>query len=197
MVLKLKVCKARDSEGVRCNNKFEPRSPWQTACSELCAVNIIAEKKSKDEVKKARKQRQERREGLEALKTRRDYVKDAQIAFNAWVRARDEGKECIDGCGTILVSGKVGGGFDAGHYRSIGSAVHLRFDERNVHGQAKQCNRWGSGKAVDYRIGLIKRIGLQEVESLEACQEVNHYSIEELKEITKTYRKKLKELKND
>ena len=192
MVLKLKVCKAKDSDGVRCNKRFEPRSPWQVACSEICAVNIVAEKKAKDEVKKARKQRQERRDGLESLKTKRDYVKAAQQVFNAYVRARDEGKECIDGCGTILLSCKVGGGFDAGHYRSVGSAVHLRFDERNVHGQAKQCNRWGSGKAVDYRIGLIKRIGLKDVESLESCQEVKKYTIDDLKEIIKTYRQKLK-----
>ena len=49
-----------------------------------------------------------------------------------------------------------------------GSAAHLRFDERNAHAQRKVCNRWGAGRAVDYRIGLVARIGLAAVEALES-----------------------------
>ena len=89
----------------------------------------------------------------------------------------------------------MGGGFDCGHYRSVGSAPHLRFDERNAHGQTKQCNRYGAGRAVDYRIGLIQRIGLEQVESLEADQTPKKYSIEDMKAIKDEYKRKLKELK--
>ncbi len=37
--------------------------------------------------------------------------------------------------GTPLISEKLGGGFDAGHYRSRGAAPHLRFYTLNIHGQ--------------------------------------------------------------
>jgi hypothetical protein len=89
----------------------------------------------------------------------------------------------------------IGGGYDCGHYRSVGSAPHLRFDERNAHAQRKQCNRWGSGRAVDYRIGLIKRIGLEKVEALESDQTVKKYTIDDLKSIISAYKAKFKALK--
>lgn len=121
-------------------------------------------------------------------------MKEAQIAFNAYVRERDKNQPCIC-CGQPLGAQQVGGGFDAGHYRSVGSAPHLRFDERNCHGQRKSCNRYGSGRAVDYRLGLIARIGLAEVESLEADNDPKKYSIDDLKAIKAKYKAKLKELK--
>lgn len=139
-------------------------------------------------------ERKKDRERKEKLKTRSDYMKEAQIAFNAYIRERDKHKPCIC-CGKVLPLDAVGGGFDCGHYRSVGSAPHLRFDERNAHGQLKQCNRYGSGRAVDYRIGLIKRIGVAVVMAIEADNEPKHYTIEDLKGIRDHFRAKLKELK--
>lgn len=131
---------------------------------------------------------------LDKLKTARDWTKEAQIAFNAFIRERDKGQPCIC-CGQHLELSSVGGGFDCGHYRSVGSAPHLRFDERNAHGQRKQCNRYGAGRAVDYRIGLIGRLGRDSVEALESDQTPRKYTIEELKAIKATYIAKLKELR--
>jgi hypothetical protein len=45
---------------------------------------------------------------------------------------------------------------------------------------------------VDYRIGLIERIGLPAVEALESDQEPRKYSIQDLKAIRDEYRAKLK-----
>ena len=133
-------------------------------------------------------------ERKEKLKNRSDYIREAQVAFNAFVRERDRNQLCIC-CDKPLQLEAVGGGFDCGHYRSVGSAPHLRFNEFNAHGQSKQCNRYGSGRAVDYRIGLIKRIGLQLVEALEADNLPAKLSIDDLKAIKATYRAKLKQLK--
>ena len=123
-------------------------------------------------------------------------MKDAQAAFNKYIRLRDAGKPCIC-CGGNLTSDAIGGGFDAGHYRSVGSAPHLRFDERNVHGQRKQCNRYGAGRAVDYRIGLIGRIGIDQVESLEADQTPRKLTVEDLRQIRDAYRAKARELEKE
>lgn len=152
-----------------------------------CALKIAQKRREKAE-------RNEIKAKREKLKTRRDYMKEAQIAFNSYIRERDKHQPCIC-CGAPLGVGDVGGSFDCGHYRSVGSAPHLRFDERNAHAQRKQCNRYGAGRAVDYRIGLIRRIGLAAVESLESDQEPKHYTIEDLKRIRDLYRAKLKELK--
>jgi hypothetical protein len=94
-----------------------------------------------------------------------------------------------------LGDGDLGGAYDCGHYRSVGSAPHLRFMEANAHAQRKACNRWGAGRAVDYRIGLIQRIGIEAVESLEADNRIHKWTREELIEIRDTYKRKLKELK--
>jgi len=129
----------------------------------------------------------------ERLKSKRDWAKEAQAAFNAYIRARDKGQPCIC-CGLPLSAGEVGGRYDCGHYRSTGSAPHLRFHEDNAHAQRKQCNRWGAGRAVDYRLGLIERIGLARVEALEADQEPRKYTADELRAIRDLYRAKLREL---
>ena len=182
-----------------CRNDFHPVRCLQQTCSFDCEVKlgIIHAERSK-----AKREKAERIADIastkilrEKLKTKRDWTKEAQIAFNAFIRERDKGRTCIC-CDKHLQAERVGGGFDCGHYRSVGSAPHLRFDERNAHGQDKQCNRWGSGRAVDYRVGLIKRIGLEAVESLEADQTPKKYTIAELKAIKSHYVAKLKEMKN-
>lgn len=181
--------KMRQKKCKGCGEKFLPSKPLQSACSIQCAIQVGTKTNEK-------KQRQVDRARREKLKTRSDHMKEAQIAFNAYIRARDKGKPCIC-CGKPLELDAVGGGHDCGHYRSVGSAPHLRFDPRNAHGQRKQCNRWGSGRAVDYRIGLIARIGLEAVESLEADQTPRKYTIEELKAIRETYRKMRRDIERD
>lgn len=169
-----------------CKQPFKKFSITHKTCSPECAIELM----QKEKAKKARKSHLEAK-----VKARRrsDWLSLARDAFNAYIRARDRNQLCIC-CDKPLTLDAVGGGYDCGHYRSVGSAPHLRFDERNAHAQRKQCNRWGSGRAVDYRLGLIARIGLEEVESLESDNTVRKYTIPELQEIISLYRKKLKEL---
>lgn len=176
---------------VNCGKDFLPKyTTMQIACTLRCAkASAVKDRKAKE-----KQERSHVRARKEALKTIPDLIKEAQHAFNAFIRARDAGMPCIC-CGKPLGGDAVGGGFDCGHYRSVGSAAHLRFDERNAHGQTKHCNRWGAGRAVDYRLGLIGRIGLAEVEALEADKRVHKWTREELISIAATYKAKLKELK--
>lgn len=168
-----------------CGGCFVPLRPMQSVCSPICASRLVrAQKKEISERDKARKA---------ALKRIPDLIKEAQFAFNAFVRARDSGKPCIC-CGMPIGTGEVGGSFDCGHYRSTGSASHLRFHEDNAHAQRKVCNRYGAGRAVDYRLGLIQRIGLERVEALESNNEVHKWTAEELIAIKAKYKLKLKEL---
>jgi hypothetical protein len=157
------------------------------ACKPECAAAHIA-------AEKARKDKRERQEGLAKLKRRADYLKEAQVAFNAFIRFRDRNQSCISS-GVPLTLEAVGGGYDCGHYRSVGSAPHLRFDERNAHGQTKKENRYLSGNAISYRVGLIARIGLAAVEALEADNAPRKWSIDDLKAIKAHYTYKLKKLR--
>lgn len=162
-----------------CRERFEQRSMAHRACCPDHAQALVA-------LEKARKDRKERQVGLAKLKRRADYLKEAQTAFNAFIRQRDRDKLCISS-GVPLTLEAVGGGFDCGHYRSVGSAPHLRFDERNAHGQTKKDNRYLSGNAISYRAGLIARIGLAEVEALEADDTPRKWTVEQLIEIKKHY----------
>jgi hypothetical protein len=157
----------------------------QRVCSARCAGRLVKEqKKAEIATTRARKQ---------SLKTIPQLIKEAQISFNAYVRARDEAQPCIC-CGRFPMS-NAWHSWDCGHYRSTGSASHLRFHEDNAHRQLVVCNRHGAGRAVDYRIGLASRIGLERLEALEANNTPHKWTRDELIAIKQTYVRKLRELK--
>ncbi len=144
----------------------------------------------------AKVERAETRRRKEALKTVPDLIKEAQIAFNAFIRERDRqaGHACISSGRALDWSGNA---VDAGHYRSTGAASHLRFHEDNCHAQSKHDNQFLAGNAVDYRIRLVTRIGLARVEALEADNQVRKWSRQELIAIRDEYRLKNKKLKKE
>lgn len=158
-------------------------------------MSMVEVKQVKERERSARIERRQTRAQLEAIKTIPQLKKEAQHAFNAAIRARDRrlGMACIC-CGRTLRWDIRGGAVDAGHYRSTGSADHLRFNEDNCHAQLADCNRYGAGRAVDYRVGLIARIGLERVEALESNNQHHKWTREELRDIRDRYRKMAKEL---
>lgn len=170
-----------------CGNRFQPRNMGHKVCGPECAaVHAAAERKRLDA-----KQTRERKA---SMKTRSDWLKDAQAEFNRFIRLRDQlaGYTCISSGRALDWSDNA---VDAGHFRSVGSAPHLRFNEDNCHAQSKHDNQFKSGNAVDYRLGLIARIGLARVEALESDQAPRKWTIEELIAIRDTYRAKLRALK--
>ena len=177
-----------------CKQEFNPCRPLQVVCSPICALQLSEQDRVKKYNKEQKAIRKQTKQELEKFKTRSEWIKQAQVAFNSYIRYRDKDQTCIC-CGKRLNDPAIGGGFDCGHYRSTGSAPHLRFTEANAHGQTKHCNRWRGGRAVDYRLGLIARIGLQAVEDLESDQTPRKWTISELQEIIRIYRDKLKGLK--
>lgn len=169
-----------------CRSVFLPVRPMQAVCSPICARRQVLEKRVEERAQiKTRK---------EAIKTLPVLKAEAQKAFNAWVRARDATQPCISCDAPPPDLTQLHAGRDAGHYRSVGSAAHLRFHEDNCHAQCVKCNQWGAGRAVDYRLGLIRRIGLVRVEALEADNEVRKFTADELRAIRTDYKARLKAL---
>jgi len=89
-----------------------------------------------------------------------DLKKQVQKKFNKWIRERDDGQPC-------LACGKHSGKMDASHYISQGSSGFLRYDEYNVHNTCYACNRFKHGNLIGFRIGLVKKIGEDQVKRLE------------------------------
>lgn len=187
-----------------CKAKFEAYSSLQSFCSIGHAIAWTTTENGQKAVKRAKNaklkaQKAKDRKKLESLKTRKDFIKDLQQAFNEFIRLRDHDQPCIS-CGRFdheIPDKHTGGKWDAGHYRSVGSAPELRFVETNVHKQCKHCNSTNGlgGNYCEYRKGLINRIGLKEVEKLEGPDRPPKLTTEEVKEAIKQYRAKSRELK--
>ena len=169
-----------------CGDKYTPfYNTMQKTCGNIqCAIalgrKIIAKNAKEDDANFKRKF---------ISKDRPYHVKKLQIEFNKFIRLRDICLPCISCDTTEPVK------YDAGHYLSVGACPELRFEELNCHKQcSNNCNVKKSGNSIPYRINLIKKIGIEKVEWLEGPHEPKRYSIDDLKEIKKTYKQKAKEL---
>ena len=83
--MKVKRCKV-------CRNEFVPTKPMQTVCGQQCALSLASVIKAKRERTQVAQDRKETKAKLEKLKSRSDWAKEAQTAFNRWVRLRDADK---------------------------------------------------------------------------------------------------------
>ena len=164
-----------------CRAEFVKRSMTHKCCSPDCAAEYAKQERLKREAR-------EFREKKLAIKPRSEWLKEAQAAFNAFIRNRDIALPCIS-CGRYHQ-----GSYDAGHYRSVGAAPALRFHEDNCHRQCVPCNQHKSGNSIEYRIGLVKRIGVDRVAFLEGPHDPAKYSIEDAKRIKEEYKARLKKL---
>lgn len=191
--IKPKKCKAPG-----CGKHFKPTMTTQKVCSVDCARAIAKCPKLQKVAARAiaQQNRTDAKARRERLKTRREHMAEAQVAFNAYIRERDVGLPCIS-CDSLpsdhdLITGSR---WDAGHYRSVGACPELRFEPLNVHRQCVKCNRNLSGNAVEYRIRLVKRIGADQVDWLEGPHKPQRLTIEDLQAIKALYRQKLKDLR--
>lgn len=165
-----------------CRKLYTRSRPLQQVCSPLCAIELS--KKKRDLL-----DRKEYREQKEKIKRRADWLREAQAAFNAWVRHRDRDLPCIS-CGRHHT-----GQYHAGHYRSVGSNPALRFEPLNVHKQCSVCNNHKSGNLIEYRINLLARIGERNLDWLEGPHDPMKYTIDDLRKIRDDYRLRLRQAK--
>jgi hypothetical protein len=166
-----------------CGGTFEPFNSTQIVCGIRCArrVPVLARKAEKEDRKATRAR-------LDALRPLSYWMKQAQVAFNAWVRQRDAHLPCIS-CSRHHV-----GSWDAGHYLTVGARPELRFDEANVHRQCVPCNQHLHGNLVLFRLGLIARLGQAAVDRLEGPHVPKQYRADDLKAIRDDYRARARAL---
>lgn len=190
---RLKICKA-------CKSQFVQFSSIVTWCSPACGYEL-AKKKLDGETRKQqaikrkieKEQRAKLKERKSALLPKRWYEKKLKEELHAWIRnVRDAKQPCISCDKPYNYSGKdLGGGWDAGHYCSVGAHKEMQFIPENIHRQCKHCNTQGKGLGgnyVNYRIGLIKRYGQAYVDKLEGPQVMPKYTIDDLKKLIDHYK---------
>jgi len=158
--------------------------PFRVWCSVDCAVEI-----SRDKQERAR--RKDLRQRRSALKTRSELAKEAQQAFNLYIRTRDFELPCI----SCKRPNDGQHQRHASHYRSVGAASQLRYCTANVHASCQTCNRHLSGNILEYRINLIEKIGLEKVEEMENNNEVRKYDPEYLRRLKTIFARRARHLK--
>lgn len=173
-----------------CGQEFVPRfSSMQKVCSPACALATKDKYQAPARKAIADRQRKELRASQERIKSRSEYLREAQAAFNEFIRLRDSRQPCIS-CGRHHE-----GQYHAGHYRTVGANPELRFDEDNVHKQCAPCNNHKSGDIVNYRVNLVAKIGAERVARLEGPHEPLKLGIEEIKALKAKYRALVREMK--
>lgn len=158
-------------------------------CCYECLRKFIDSERGQKAVRSVK--RQDLKERKEKLKTRRDFLKEAQAAFNRYVRIRDEERPCIS-CGSLLQEQKQGGVRDCGHMLSRGAypdARH-RFGLDNTASQCVKCNRFLSGNVANFRKGMIARWGVHRIEAMETCTASSRMTTEYLKRVKSIFTKR-------
>lgn len=189
MTIERKQPKPKKCRVDTCRASFVPSRMGQAVCSPACAA--IDAPRHQEKARKAIDQceRREIKVRREKLKSRAEHMREAQAAFNEWIRLRDADRPCVS-CGRHHE-----GQYHAGHYRSVGANPELRFEPLNVWKQCAPCNTHLSGNLVNYRISLLQLIGAEQVEWLEGPHEPCKHTVEEIKNIKAEYRAKTRELK--
>jgi hypothetical protein len=204
-----KAPKPKKCKSPECRQLFTPQNSMQTVCHYKCGLVIAAIARKRKEAQLEREDKRQTRERREKLKTYGDHVADAEKALRDFRRLEELslGSGCMS-CGAsqeevrAAQGWKIGGAFDAGHWMGKGARPELRLEPLNLWLQCKACNggsakyaRKGESVKEGFEAGVIARIGLEAAMALKHDHRPRHYTVDQLKEITREYRAKTRELK--
>lgn len=183
-----------------CREWFHPIREGQVVCCYECATVVGKEqtaknraeamhtekKRQREEEKAGRHRQAERRQAVKPLSY---FIRQAQQAFNDFIRYRDRHLPCIS------CDRHHEGQYHAGHFRTTGANPELRFNEDNCHKQCSACNNHLSGNLINYRPALIQKIGQARFDALMGPHDLPKWKRDDYIQIRDEYRAKLKELK--
>lgn len=175
MRVKPKRCK-------QCGEKFTPFNSLTPVCSPKCAVAFNSKKEVDKRVKEMRKD----------IQSLSDLRAIARASFQTYIRMRDSKFGCIS-------CPKTEAKWDGGHFLKAEIYTGLIFDENNCHKQCSYCNDQLQGNVVEYRKGLVLRIGIEAVNSLELRADnarIYKFSKDELRDLAIVYKQRIKELQS-
>ena len=179
-----------------CKEKFVKTRPIQPCCNKYeCMVQY-----AKKVAEKAIEKRNKDKEQLDVLfKEKSDQKKLNYLLVNVrnvcheYIRERDKYLPCIS------CNNQWNNEFQAGHFYKAELYSNLKFDEKNITGQCRQCNLRKDGNVSGYRAGIIQRYGEEHLKYLDnLAKEFKKSSYkwdrEELESLRKYYKEKIKDL---
>ncbi|HDL7488863.1 TPA: recombination protein NinG [Yersinia enterocolitica] len=183
-----------------CKTRFKPATQYEWWCNEEHReeyIHQLALKARQNTIQKAEQRRREETQAERrsikirklAVKPLSYFAKQAQQAFNEYIRTRDAGDACVS-CGRFH-----GGQYHAGHYLTVGANPELRFNEDNCHRQCAPCNSHLSGNIEKYTPNLIAKIGQVRFDILMGPHEMTNYRRDDYIRIRDEYREKTRALK--
>jgi len=192
-----------------CKEYFPPEEMKKYGVSWFCTDDHAAkyaiaraEKARKSKLEADERKKKANAEEFQKIKARvgpkGGWEKGPQNAVNRFINARDKGKPCIScGCTMIFGVGNLTKGAiaNAGHFRSRGSAPHLKFDTRNINSQCVSCNSWKSSNRAGYEAGIVKRFGQERLDALISDQSTKNYTKDDFKRITRIFNRRTKHYK--
>ena len=181
----------KDKECANCPKTFKQFNSMQRCCSPQCEREHKANKKKKKEAKSLSQLNLISARNVKPTKPRTELVKKAEKVINTYIKLRDYFDGCIS-CGEWSENPYF---FEAGHYRTVGSAPHLRFNLHNINKQCTDCNQRLSGNKEHYEEGLIAKIGLTKFHALETNNKGKKYTVEYCERLIEVFRKKTNRLR--
>jgi hypothetical protein len=129
-------------------------SPKRKASANLMFNSTFAAKKPADKATKPK-----------AVRDRGYWKRQADKWFSEFIRLRDSDE---NGIATCITSGRRAHWrtMDAGHYLSRAKEA-TRYDERNVHAQSKQANRFQGGHFMEHGLRIEEKYGAGTVQALQ------------------------------
>lgn len=170
-----------------CKSEYTPKRMGQRVCGPGCALFLAKSERAK---KERAQLLADRRKVREKLKTRSDWLKEAQTAVNKYVRLRD----AHDGCISCDRPSNWGGQWHASHFRSVGAASAVRFNLWNIHKACSICNHHLSGNVAEYEPRLRLKVGDERVDWLRTQNHRVSYDIEYLKRLKSIFNRKAQRL---
>jgi hypothetical protein len=141
-----------------CQSVFDIKQTLQAVCSYKCAIEYSKKIKANKEAQEWKKQKAVLKEKIKNIT---NYKNDARKHFQKFIRLRDALQPCIS-CGTYTAEQ-----YDGGHYKKAEIYSGVIFNEMNCHKQCRKCNNYLNGNELLFREGLIKRYGVEYVETIE------------------------------
>jgi hypothetical protein len=176
-----------------CKDRFKSETMLKHPVGYFCLLQCSIDYATRTQKRARERQAKTKlRADKERIKTRSQYIKEAQTWFNKFIRLRDKDLPCIccDRPNTNDIQ------WHAGHFLTTGARPEHRFNENNCHKQTSYCNNFLSGNVAEYRKRLIIKIGLKAVEEMERDHKAKKYTIDELKVIIQDYKDKCKLFKH-
>jgi hypothetical protein len=153
-----------------------------------CAIEYSRKQSAKKEAKDAKIKRQEYREAKVKAKSRGQWLKEAQVVINRYVRLRDSKLGCVSCDKPATWNGQ----WHASHFRSVGAASSVRFNLWNIHKSCSVCNNWKSGNLSEYEPRLRAKIGDEKVNWLRTQNKLSNYQTDYLKRLIDIFKRKIK-----